>query len=42
MQLIDAAKFSGKEIQIVLTGVNYKEESEMYEQSRGAEGRGEQ
>ena len=36
VQLIDAAKLSEKEIQIVLTGVNYEEEDEMYEQSNRA------
>ena len=36
VQLIDAAKLSEKEIQIVLTGVNYEEEDEMYEQSKRA------
>ena len=33
---IDAAKLSEKEMQIVLTEVNYEEESEMYEQSERA------
>ena len=36
MQLIDTSKLSEKEIQIVLTGVNNEEESEMYEQSKTA------
>ena len=36
MQLIDASKLSDKEIQIVLTRVNYEEDIEMYEQSKMA------
>ena len=34
MQLFDAAKVSNKEIQIVFTGVNYKEDIEMHDQSK--------
>ena len=36
MQIFDAAKLSDKEIQIALTGVNYEEDIEMYEQSKRA------
>ena len=34
MQLIDSAKLTDKESQIILTGVNYEEDIEMYEQSK--------